>query len=75
MIDVTIAECQIGRWKQVPGYATPGGTPVWVCSKCGGCEHLHGAEYPRIKVFCDKCGTVNLYPWQKTYEEENNRQR
>lgn len=62
---------QIGRWKQLHGYATPGGTPIFVCAKCGGSEHLHGAEYPRIKVFCDTCGTVNLYPHQKAYEEED----
>lgn len=64
---------RIGHWKEKKGsYMTPGGTPIYVCAKCGGSEHLHGVEYPRRKVFCEACGTVNLYPWERAYEEEEN---
>ena len=59
----------IGRWKRIPGGATPGGTPVYVCGKCEGSEHLHGAEFPRKKVVCDVCGRVNIYPFERAYEE------
>ena len=62
---------KIGRWKQLEGnYMTPGGTPVFVCAKCGGSEHLHGVEFPRRKVFCNRCGTANVYPWEKDYDIE-----
>lgn len=62
---------EIGRWQKLYGYAAPGGTPIFACEKCGGCEHLHGAEYPKRKIFCDKCGTINLYPWEEAYELED----
>lgn len=58
-----------GKWIRREGYATPGGTPVYVCKYCGGTEHLYGAEFPRRKMVCDKCGSVNSYPWEKTCEE------
>lgn len=60
----------IGRWKQLKGdFTTPGGTPYYVCGACGGSGHLHGCEYPRRKVICDACGRINIYPWEKAYEE------
>ena len=58
-----------GKWEKISSGMTPGGTPMFVCSKCGGSEHLHGVEYPRRKLVCDKCGCVNSYPWESTYEE------
>lgn len=62
----------IGRWRILSGnYVTPGGTPIYVCGKCGGSEHLHGAEYPRKKIVCDKCGRVNIYPWERSYDEDS----
>lgn len=67
---------KIGRWVQETGdFLTPGGTPYYICEKCGQDGHLHGVEYPRRKVFCENCGTANLYPWERCYEEigrENN---
>jgi len=60
----------IGRWKQLKGaFITPGGTPYYVCGACGGSGHLNGCEYPRRKVICDTCGRINLYPWERAYEE------
>lgn len=53
-----------GRWKQIPAGMTPGGTPMFACAYCGGTEHLHGAEYPKKKLTCDVCGSVNTYPWE-----------
>lgn len=62
---------KFGKWKELKGgYLTPGGTPIYVCGECGGSEHLHGVEYPRRKMVCDQCGSINSYPWEKTYEEE-----
>ena len=64
--DTDIEKPIIGRWKKVEGpYMTPEGTPLYVCEKCGCSQHLHGVEYSRRKVFCDQCGTVNFYPWEK----------
>lgn len=60
----------IGRWKQLKGdFTTPGGTPYYVCGSCGDSGHLNGCEYPRRKVICDTCGRINIYPWEKAYEE------
>ena len=60
----------IGKWVKIPGvYFTPGGTPCYVCGGCGESEHLYGTEYPRRKVICDGCGRINIYPWEKGYEE------
>ena len=62
---------KFGKWKELEGgYVTPGGTPIYVCAACGGSEHLHGVEYPRRKMVCDQCGSVNSYPWEKTYDED-----
>ena len=56
----------LGRWKEVEGdYITPGGTPVYECAQCGGGQHLHGVEYPEQALVCPKCGSINLYPWEK----------
>ncbi len=61
---------KIGRWKEIKGnYVTPGGTPLYECGSCGGSQHLHGIEYSRRKVICDNCGRINIYPWEKAYEE------
>ena len=61
---------KIGRWEELHGgYVTPGGTPIYVCAKCGKSQHLYGVEYRLRKVFCENCGTVNLYPWEKSIEE------
>ena len=60
----------IGRWKQHKGdFVTPGGTPYYVCGACDGSGHLHGCEYPRRKVICDTCGRINIYPWERAYED------
>lgn len=60
---------KLGRWKRVHGVVTPGGTPYFECGACGGSGHLHGVEYPKRKTICDVCGVVNIYPWEKAYEE------
>ena len=62
---------RFGKWKEVHGYATPGGTPVFVCAQCEGSQHLHGVEYPKRKMICDNCGCINSYPWEKTYDDES----
>lgn len=60
----------MGRWvkEDSSGYVTPGGTPLYVCGKCGNSAHLHGVEYPKRKIMCDVCGRVNIYPWEQAYE-------
>ena len=63
---------KIGRWKQIPAGITPGGTPMYACAQCGKSEHLHGVEYRRKKLMCYECGSVNVYPWEEIYEEEEN---
>lgn len=60
---------RFGKWKQIPAGMTPGGTPMYACGNCGGSDHLHGTEYPQRKVICDCCGQINIYPWEKAYEE------
>ena len=61
---------KLGRWKQVRGnFVTPGGTPYFECGACAGSGHLHGVEYPKRKMICDVCGAVNIYPWERAYEE------
>lgn len=61
---------RIGRWKKVKGnYMTLGGTPQYECGSCGGSQHLHGVECQLRKVICDNCGRINIYPWEKAYEE------
>lgn len=55
-----------GRWKKVPGYATPGGDPVWGCSECGKGLHVYGVEHGAYGsdiadthwVSCPNCGAV-----------------
>lgn len=63
------ANIRFGRWIEIPAGMTPGGTPMYACAVCGGTEHLHGAEYPGRKVFCDSCGRINFYPWEKILDE------
>lgn len=53
-----------GRWVKVPGYATPGGDPVWKCSECGKGVHVYGIEHGTYGaevadgqwVSCPNCG-------------------
>lgn len=59
----------ISRWVKVTGdFTTPGGTPYFVCGQCGGSGHLYGVEYSKRKVLCDRCGCVNIYPWERAHE-------
>lgn len=61
---------RIGRWVKMTGnYLTPGGTPCYVCGACGKSAHLNGVEYTKRKVICDGCGRINIYPWERAYEE------
>lgn len=61
----------ISRWVKLIGdFTTPGGTPYFVCGRCGGSGHLYGVEYSKRKVMCDGCGSVNIYPWERAHEEE-----
>lgn len=61
---------KIGRWVKMNGNClTPGGTQCYVCGACGESAHLHGVEYPKRKVICDGCGRINIYPWERAYEE------
>lgn len=56
---------KIGKWiKEEGDYVTPGGTPYYICEKCGKSGHLYGVEFPRRKERCDVCGSVNYYPWE-----------
>lgn len=53
-----------GRWVKVPGFATPGGDPVWRCSECGKGQHVYGIEHGSYGVdvsdgqwvTCPNCG-------------------
>lgn len=55
-----------GRWVKVPGYATPGGDPVWRCSECGKGVHVYGIEHGTYGaevadgqwVSCPNCGAM-----------------
>lgn len=55
-----------GKWVKVGGFATPGGDPVWKCSKCGLGIHTYGVEHMTYGsdiaehqwVSCPNCGTV-----------------
>ena len=59
-----------GRWKeQICAGFTPGGTPLYVCGRCGGSNHLYGTEYPKRKIVCDCCGQINIYPGEEAWEE------
>lgn len=62
---------KFAKWVKAPGGITPGGTPMYVCSICGGSEHLYGVEYQRRKMVCDECGCVNSYPWEKILDKES----
>lgn len=52
------------RWIVVHGYCTPGGDPVWACSKCGKGLHVFGIEHSTYGsdiaddqwVACPNCG-------------------
>lgn len=60
---------RVSRWVKVTGdFTTPGGTPYFVCGRCGGSGHLYGVEYNKRKVLCDGCGCVNIYPWEQAHE-------
>ncbi len=57
-----------GKWVKVNGYATPGGDPVWKCSKCGKGRHIFGIEHGSYGtdvadhqwVACPNCGARML---------------
>lgn len=52
-------------WKQVHGYATAGGDPVWACGECGGDMHVYGIEHEKnFHCVCAECGRPQLYPWE-----------
>lgn len=68
-----VREIKFGKWvKDTGNYITPGGDPIFVCGCCGGSSHLYGVEFRRRKMICDECGSINSYPWEKTYEEITN---
>ena len=64
----TIEKRKVGYWKKVPGYATPGGDPVWACSECGKGIHVYGIEHSSYGrdvadgqwVACPNCGAEML---------------
>ena len=55
-----------GKWKQLHGYVTPGGDPVWCCSLCGKGIHVYGIEHGTYGAdiadgqwtACPNCGAV-----------------
>ena len=55
-----------GEWIKVTGYATPGGDPVWECSRCGKGRHVYGIEAPSYQgdvsnhqwIACPNCGAI-----------------
>jgi len=69
VIHYTAADVQnrkTGKWIKIPGYATPGGDPVWGCSECGKGKHVYGIEHGTYGadvadhqwVTCPNCGAV-----------------
>jgi len=58
-------------WRQVHGFVTPGGDPLWACPECGW-EHCHGVERAGGGPYnkCPKCGISLIYPWEKESEEK-----
>ncbi len=62
----TISKRITARWVKVPGYCTPGGDPVWACSRCGKGMHVYGIEHSSYGkdiadsqwVACPNCGAV-----------------
>ena len=69
MTKLLVQPVTISRWVELTGdFMTPGGTPYFVCGKCGGSGHLYGVEYSKRKVLCDGCGCVNIYPWEQAHE-------
>lgn len=69
-IDCEECTYHFGKWVEVHGYASPGGTPIFVCGTCGGSEHQYGIEFHHRKMVCYDCGSINSYPWEKTLEEQ-----
>ena len=60
-------EGKYGVWREVYGYCTAGGDPVWCCPKCRGSEHVYGIEHEKNYThICKDCGQTNIYPWEKT---------
>ena len=64
----TIEKRNVGYWKKVTGYVTPGGDPVWACSECGKGIHVYGIEHSSYGrdiadgqwVACPNCGAEML---------------
>lgn len=54
----------VAVWQKVHGFVTPGGDPVWQCSKCGKGIHVYGIEHGTYGsdisdgqwVACPNCG-------------------
>jgi len=54
----------IAKWKEVHGYCTPGGDPVYICSVCNSpeSEHVYGVEHEHnFKDTCPVCGAKLKY--------------
>lgn len=58
-----------GKWVKTYGYSTPGGGPVYHCSRCGGDMHTYSIECQNRKTFCEECGSRNFYPGEKNEKE------
>ena len=69
-IEEYINKPNFGEWERVYGLVTPGGTPVFRCPMCHKSDHLHGAEYPKRKMYCESCGSITYYPWEKIYDQD-----
>lgn len=61
-----LSDRDTAQWVEVHGYATPGGDPVWQCSKCGKGRHVYGIEHGSYGadiaggqwVACPNCGRL-----------------
>lgn len=55
-------------WIKISGYATAGGDPVYECGNCHVANHAYGVEHPKKKLYCEVCGSRNIYPWENPEE-------
>lgn len=63
-----VVEKKTSHWVKVPGYATPGGDPVWACYRCGKGIHVYGIEASTYGkeiaehqwIACPNCGSVMI---------------
>lgn len=49
------------KWREVHGYVTAGGDPVYVCGKCGKGMHVYGIEHREALHICPDCSAINVY--------------